>query len=180
MRIPKNDVAAVVVDVQERLFPFIHAYEQLEATIVKFVEGLQVLDVPTIVTQQYTKGLGPTIPAVAEALGEHQVYEKMTFSCCGDPAFMEALKATGKFTILLVGIECHICVLQTALDLLENGFKPVLVADGTSSRKPADKEIAMERMREEGIIITTYESILFELCRVAGTDQFKAISRLVK
>ncbi|RMH79627.1 MAG: hydrolase [Calditrichaeota bacterium] len=180
MRIPKEDTAAVVVDVQERLFPHIHDHEQLEQNLVKLIQGVKILGLPLIVTQQYTRGLGPTIPAVAEAVGEFTPLEKLTFSCCGDQGFMDAVKALGRKHILLMGIEAHVCVLQTALDLLEQGFQPVVIEDCISSRRLNDKRVALRRMIQEGVMLSTYESILFELCMVAGTDQFKAISRLVK
>ena len=93
---------------------------------------------------------------------------------------MEALRASGKSQIIICGIETHVCVMQTVIDLLEKGFIPVVIADCVSSRSPSDKHIALERMRQEGAIISTYESILFELARVAGTDTFKTISKLVK
>lgn len=180
MRIPKEDTAAVVVDVQERLFPHIYDHEQLEQNLVKLIQGVKILGLPLIVTQQYTRGLGPTIPAVAEAVGEFTPLEKLTFSCCGDQGFMDAVKALGRKHILLMGIEAHVCVLQTALDLLEQGFQPVVIEDCISSRRLNDKRVALRRMIQEGVMLSTYESILFELCMVAGTDQFKAISRLVK
>lgn len=180
MRIVKDRVAAVVVDVQERLFPHIHEHEQLEKNLVTLIKGLQILQIPTIVTQQYTKGLGPTIPSVAEALKQFEPLEKLTFSCCGDPDFLESLSGLGKSQIILMGIETHVCVLQTALDLHQNGYLPVVIEDCVSSRKFNDKQVAIERMRQTGMIISTYESVLLELCLVAGTDQFKAISRLIK
>jgi len=108
------------------------------------------------------------------------VIEKTAFSCCGEPAFRSSLVQSGRNSVIICGIEAHVCILQTAVDLLEEGYLPVVVADCTGSRNPADKEIALERLRVEGAVITTCESILFELAGEAGTDQFKAISRLVK
>jgi nicotinamidase-related amidase len=173
MRIIRDHVLAMVVDVQERLFPHIYEHEQL-------AQNMKILEVPVIVTEQYKKGLGETIPSLAALVQECPHSEKTAFSCCDDPAIMEKLELSSKRTVVLAGIESHICLLQTALDLKERGFHPVVVEDCVGSRKPDNKRIAMARLVQEGIIITSYESLLFELCRVSGTDEFKAISKLVK
>lgn len=180
MRILKENSAGLIIDIQERLFPFINENEQLTKNTRILIEGLRVLDVPLIVTQQYTKGLGTTIAPVAEVLGDFEHLEKTAFSCCDDSDFNTALAAADRKFIIITGIEAHVCVLQTAIDLLEKNFIPVVVEDCVSSRRLNDKNIAIERMRREGAVITTYESILFELLRYSGTDQFKAISKLVK
>jgi len=180
MRILQNETAAVVVDIQERLLPHIYQWEQTLQNCLKLIEGLQVLSVPMLVTQQYTKGLGPTDPSIVNRISGFSYIEKNTFSCCSEPAFMEKLSSPGKKSIILCGIETHVCVLQTCIDLLEDGYIPVVVEDCVSSRKPNDKLIAISRMRQEGARITTLESLLFELTRCAGTDTFKSISRLVK
>jgi len=106
--------------------------------------------------------------------------EKTAFSCCDEPEFIRALAETHKQYILIAGIESHVCVLQTVIDMVERGYQPVLVEDCVSSRKANDKTISVRRMRKEGAIVTSYESILFELCRFSGTDEFKSISKLVK
>jgi nicotinamidase-related amidase len=180
MRILQNETAAVVVDIQERLLPHIFQWEQTLQNCLKLIDGLQVLSVPILVTQQYTKGLGPTDPSIVTKISGFSHIEKNTFSCCGEPAFTEKLSYLGKKNIILCGIETHVCVLQTCLDLIESGFIPVVVEDCVSSRKHNDKVIAIERMRQEGARITTMESILFELTRSAGTETFKSISKLVK
>ncbi|WP_291861740.1 hydrolase [Marinilabilia sp.] len=180
MRIIRDNVLAMVVDVQERLFPHIFEHEQLAENIKILVKGLQVLEVPVIVTEQYKKGLGETIPSLAALVMEYPHSEKIAFSCCDDPAIMEKLELSSKRVVVLAGIESHICLLQTALDLKERGYHPVVVEDCVGSRRPDNKRIAMARLVQEGIIITSYESLLFELCRVSGTDEFKAISKLVK
>lgn len=180
MRIRREQTAAVVIDIQERLFPHIYEHEALAANSAKLIEGLKQLDIPLLVTQQYSKGLGETIAPVAAALGAHAALEKMTFSCCGDASFMEALQSLGRSKVILCGIEAHVCVQQTALDLLEQGFTPVIVEDCVSSRKANDKHIAVARMRQAGAIVTTLEAVLLELCMAAGTDTFKSISRLIK
>jgi len=180
MRIAKENSVALIIDFQERLFPAIHEHEKLAANVPLLIEGLKILSIPMIVTEQYVKGLGPTIPAIAHGLDGVERIEKFTFSCCDEPRFMLELAASGKEFVIVAGIESHVCVLQTVIDLKHNGYHPVVVEDCVSSRKPNDKLMALERMRQEGAIITTYEAILFELLRHSGTDSFKAISRLVK
>ena len=180
MRILQKDTAAVVIDIQERLLPHIYEGESVLENCQKLIEGLQILSVPIIVTQQYTKGLGPTEASIAGKFAEFNYLEKSSFSCFDEPAFREEITLRGKKNVILCGIESHVCVLQTCLDLIDTGFKPVIVVDCVSSRKPLDKNTSIERMRQEGAIITTLESILFELTRRAGNELFKNISRLVK
>ncbi|PWD98105.1 hydrolase [Marinilabilia rubra] len=180
MRITKDSALAMVVDVQERLFPHIYENEQLEKNIKILVDGLKTLGIPVIVTEQYKKGLGETIPSLATMVEEYPHNEKTAFSCCDDPGIMETIELTTRRSVILAGIESHICLLQTALDLKERGFHPIVIEDCVGSRNPENKRIAMTRLVQEGVLISSYESILFELCRFAGTDQFKAISKLVK
>lgn len=180
MRIIKEDTVLVVVDIQERLFPHIHNNEHVAAKCKTLIEGIKLLNVPTIVTEQYVKGLGKTIPAIAESLGEFEPIEKMAFSCCGEPNFNIRIEERYRENVLLCGIESHVCVLQTAIDLQDAGHRPIVVADAISSRNPEDKALALQRFATEGIRVTSVESILFELCKVSGTEQFKRISKLVK
>lgn len=180
MRIKQNNCAAVIIDIQERLYPFIHEHEKLTQQTTKLIQGLNVLEIPLIVTQQYTKGIGETISPIKDAIGEFEHIEKMTFSCCGEETFMDALTKLNKKNVILTGIETHVCVLQTAIDLIEHGFTPILIEDCVSSRSANDKRIAVERMRVEGAIISTMESILFELTEVSGTPRFKSIVKIVK
>ncbi len=177
MRILKKSTVAVIIDIQEKLHPHIHEHEIIERNTRILIQGLEV---PIIVTEQYTKGLGNTISGIGEVLVSPGRIEKIAFSCCDVPEFMEAVSLTRKKHIILAGEETHVCVLQTALDLLEAGYSPIVVADCVSSRKPFSKQIALKRMEQEGVVLTTYESILFELLRYAGNDTFKMISRLVK
>jgi nicotinamidase-related amidase len=180
MRIIKERTAAIIIDVQERLFPLIHENEKLAKNLATLIQGLKALGIPIFVTEQYVKGLGPTIESVAMHLQNQLRVEKMAFSCCDEPRVLEGIAVSGKENIVVAGIESHVCVLQTVLDLKRNGYHPVVVEDCVSSRNPNDKKIAIERMRQEGAIITTYESLLFELLRFSGTEQFRAVSKLVK
>jgi len=180
MRILRNATAALVIDFQEKLFPHIHGHEQLIKNVPILLQGLKALGIPVFVTEQYVRGLGPTIQPVAAALKGIERIEKSTFSCCDESRFMLALAASGFENVIVTGIESHVCVLQTVIDLIHNGYHPVVVEDCISSRSENDKKIAIERMRREGACITTYESILFELLRSSGTDEFRTISKLVK
>ena len=180
MRILKDRSAALIIDIQERLYPFIFENEKLTKNVSKLIEGLKIIGIPIFITEQYVKGLGPTIEPVATLIGNHPRIEKMSFSCCDEPRVMEGIAVTGKENIIIAGIESHVCVLQTIIDLNRNGYHPVVVEDCVSSRYENDKKFAIKRMRQEGAIITTCESLLFELLRYSGTEQFRGISRLVK
>lgn len=179
-RIKAEDSAAIVVDIQDKLLPLISQNEILVKNVITLINGLKIHQIPIIVTQQYTKGLGETNASIKSAIGEYEHIEKLSFSCCGEPVFMSKLKEINKKFVILMGIETHVCVLQTALDLLSNGFVPVVIEDCVSSRNMNDKNTAIERMRSSGAVISTKESVLFELTEVSGTDKFKAISRLIK
>jgi nicotinamidase-related amidase len=182
MRILKDKTVLLIIDIQSKLFPSIYENQKLEQNVIKLINGLDAIGgIPVIVTEQYSKGIGPTIDSVKELLnGKYQPIEKMSFSCCDNPEFMTALKATGKKNLIIIGIESHVCVLQTVIDLIEKDYNPVVIEDCVSSRNINDKNIAIERMRYEGAIISSYESILFELCRYSGTDEFKKMSKIVK
>lgn len=180
MRILRDKTAGLLIDIQERLFPHIYENEILALNSGILIKGLQELRIPIVVTEQYTKGLGPTILPLQQLFTDVQPLEKLAFSCCDDASFMKQLDALNKRFIVITGIESHVCVLQTCIDLLEKNYIPVIVEDCISSRRINDKNIAIRRMRSMGAIITTYESVLFELLRYSGTDEFKAISKLVK
>jgi nicotinamidase-related amidase len=180
MRIKANDSILVVIDVQEKLFNVMDAKEKLETRCLTLIRGAGLLEVPMIATEQYPRGLGPTLPSLAEAMPSFSPVEKMTFSCMDEPAFMEALELSGKRQVLICGIESHVCVLQTVVDLKASGYQPVVLADACSSRNPEDKKVAVDRMRDEGALVSTVESVLFELTRTAENRVFREISRLIK
>ncbi len=180
MKIKAENCVFVQVDVQERLFPFISNKEELEKNLITLVKGLQLHEIPFIINEQYKKGIGETIPSLRELVDEYPHFEKTTFSCCGNEDGLAAIKATGKKFVILAGIETHVCVLQTALDLLEEGLQPVLVTDCVNSRRQSDKDMAIQRLIQAGVIPTTYESLLFELTVNAKHPVFKEISKLVK
>ncbi len=180
MKINKNEAVLVLVDYQERLMPAMAEKEALVENVVKLAKGCGIHEVPIIVTQQYTKGLGETVQTIREAVDNFNPIEKTSFSCYGEPGFVEALEKTGRKTVILAGIETHVCVLQTALDLVEHGYRVFLPADCVSSRKLSDKSYGEVRMGSIGVTITSCESVLFELTKDAKDEHFKAISNLVK
>jgi hypothetical protein len=180
MRITRDDCTGLVIDIQERLFAHMDRKDELLHKCVVLIKGLQLLEVPLMITEQYPKGLGTTIAPLREVLEPLSPVEKIAFSCCDEPHFRMALDGSGRRKVIICGIEAHVCVQQTVIDLKELGYQPVVVADCISSRNPLDREVSLNRMAQEGAVIATCESILFELARVAGTDVFKSISRLVK
>lgn len=182
MRIINEDTMALVIDFQERLVPVIHSNSELLHNTEILIRGLRTLNIPMLVTQQYTKGIGMTVPSLIDATGKENFtyYDKLYFSCADDEEIMKAIEKTGRKNIIICGIEAHICVLQTVIDLIDKGYHVILVEDCIGSRKARDREVALKRAVTEGAMLTTYEAILFELTRVAKTEQFKEISRLIK
>lgn len=176
MRIERENTVALVIDYQEKLVPVMYEKERLIQNSAILLAGLRQLGIPMLVTQQYTKGLGITIQEIREAMESDDYIDKISFTAFN--SVKEQIR--DKKFVIVCGIEAHICVLQTVIDLVEAGFVPVVVEDCISSRKPNDKKIALQRMQQEGAIITTYESLLFELLKVAGTEESKRIQRLIK
>lgn len=179
MRISAENTTCLVIDYQEKILPAMAKKEELLVNSVKLLNGLKILGIPMTITGQYTKGLGLNVREIFEAAGTDEYIDKLTFSSYEVPEVQKALGKERK-NVILCGIEAHVCVLQTAIDLKEAGFCPILVTDCISSRKESDKDMALIRAQQEGVLLTTSEAILFELTRKAGTDVFKQISRLVK
>ena len=180
MRITKENTTALFIDFQERLFPAMNEKETLLKNTKMLVEGLTLLGIPTVFTQQYTKGLGETIEEIKSLVPGFAAIEKTDFSCFGAKEYTDFLQHHQCRTIILCGIEAHVCVLQTAVDLKEAGYHPIVVTDCITSRTASSKESAVDRFRFENIMTATVESILFELTRSAKDEAFKAISKLVK
>lgn len=176
-----NNTALVVIDVQGKLAQLMAQKEILFENLQKLIKGVQVLELPIIWNEQLPEKLGPTTPEIAHLLAQTtQPIAKSSFSCCGNPPFMGALKATGRKQVLLAGIESHVCVYQTCRDLLDLGYEVQVVADAVSSRAPENRQIGLERMKEAGATVTSTEMALFELLRVAEGPKFKEITRIVK
>ena len=180
MRILKENTIGLVVDIQERLVPVMEENEQFIGNCIKLIQGLQILGIQLIVTQQYTKGLGDTIAEIQSVINDFHYIEKKDFSCFGEPEVAEKLALSGAKNVIICGIESHVCVLQTAIDLKEVGYVPIVVMDCVTSRSFDNMDLASERFRYEGIMMTSLESVLFELTRSASAIEFKEISKLVK
>lgn len=180
MRIYAEDTAAIFIDFQEKLVPVISGNDEIVRKAAILAQGLAEVGVSVGVSQQYTKGLGNTIPEVADVIESFQYMEKNTFSCLECEEIAAWIKAQGKKTLLVCGVEAHICVLQTVIDLLGAEYRVFVVADCVGSRNPYDKEIGLERMKAEGAFLTTCEAALFELTGGAKSPYFKVISKLVK
>lgn len=180
MRINRENSVGIIIDIQERLLPVMVEKEEFLRNSKILIEGLSELGVHLIITQQYTRGLGETVSEVSALISGFSPIEKTSFSCYDEPAFVEALEEEDSLNVIICGIESHVCVLQTAVDLKEAGYRPVVVFDCVSSRKESDKQLALERYRQEGIMVTSSEAILFELTRTAKSPHFKAISKIVK
>lgn len=180
MRICLEDTFLLVVDVQERLTPHITNAEQVISRIKRVISGVQALHLPIIVNEQYRKGLGETVAELQAILAKAPHYEKVTFSACDDDKTRQAMEATGRKNVVICGIETHVCILQSALDLLTLGYQPIIVCDAVGSRFTSDHDSALARLSQAGAILTSSESILFELCRSSKAEAFKTISQLVK
>jgi len=190
LTIKKEDAVLVAIDFQVKLMANMNEKEKCEDTICRLARGIRLFDIPVLITQQYTQGIGPTTPAVTEAFTEKLTdtvletslnpIEKTTFSAFREPEFEKALKATGKKTVILTGMESHICVLQTAMDLIEAGYKVFGVIDCMASRTVENKRLAEQRMLQAGVMMTTYEAVLFELTNDAKNPNFKQVASIVK
>jgi nicotinamidase-related amidase len=176
----RNRSALVLIDFQERLFPSVYEHPRVMARIDLLLSAASLMHVPVLLTEQYPRGLGSTVEEIRKALPHAQPVEKMDFSCAAAPGFKEALSSLHRDQIVLTGIETHICVAQTALDLASTGEKVFVVADATSSRRPLDAQTALQRMEQSGLTIITAESVVFEWLRRAGTDEFKALQPKLK
>lgn len=176
MKADRKNIVAVAIDYQERLIPAMREKEELLSHSVILLEGLKTLGIPICLTQQYTRGLGATVESICEAAGTTEHFEKISYSAFEQiQPFIE-----GKKQVILCGMESHICVQQTLMDLRAHGYEVFLVTDCVDSRKEQDKKIALKRARDEGAVLTTYEAVLFELLGAAGTEEAKKIQKLIR
>jgi nicotinamidase-related amidase len=170
----------VMIDIQEKLTRAMLDKEALVENAVKMVSGAKILGVPIIRTEQNPNGLGRTVPKLEELLGDIEPITKLSFSCCGEPHFMEILQKSARKQILIGGIESHVCVYQTVLDLAALGYEVQVLADVVSSRTAENRNIGLERCREAGAWTTSVEMALFEMLRAAEGDKFKQMLKVVK
>ncbi len=178
--ITTEDTALILVDVQGNLAQSMHNKEGLSENLKRMVKGAQLLGLPILWTEQNPDGLGPTMPEIAELLPNQNPVSKFSFSCCGSEQFMKELKALNRQNILIVGIEAHVCVYQTAADLVNLNYDVQVVADAVASRILENKQIGLEKSKEAGAGITSTEIALFELLKIAKGDKFKEIIKIVK
>lgn len=178
----RDKALLVVIDVQEKLCLAMNdsVLKQLSRNIAILLDTAIELNIPVLITEQYVKGLGATLSDLKEKSGTATYYEKMTFSCCGNPDFIEAIKKTGRNQIIISGMETHVCVLQTVIELRDAGFDVHIVKDAVMSRNKQNWLTAIESMTLLGAVPTCTESVLFQLLKIAGTDEFKKLSKLVR
>ena len=182
-RLQRAESLLVIVDVQEKLLPVIHGADAIVRNLERLVRGFHLLDIPIVVTEQYTKGLGPTVPELASALRETVGYtpvEKSCFSAYGCGEFLSAMRLARRKQLIVAGIETHVCVYQTVKDLLAADYDVTVVADAVSSRTTENRDIAIHRMTADGAKLSSTEMALFELLVKSGTDEFRAIAKLVR
>lgn len=178
--IQKEKCALLVIDIQEKILPVIFDNERVITNTLKLINGFKIMNVPVFLTEQYPKGLGRTDSRILSALPGVKPFEKMTFDCFGSEELVNTLKENNISQVAVCGIESHVCVVQTVLDLIANDFQTFVAADAVSSRKLFDFEMSLRRMGANGAEISLTESILFEMLNVCGTDEFRSVSKLVK
>jgi nicotinamidase-related amidase len=179
--IEREHAVLIVVDVQERMMPAIARNAEVIDNVLRIINGCRALNIPMLVSEQYSKGLGTTIPEVREAMGEwYHPVEKMSFSACGELRFLQKLESMGRNTALVCGVESHVCVYQTALDLRQLGYDVEVVSDAVGSRKEHNYRLGLEKLSRHNIELTSVEMALFEMMQRADIDEFKAVSKIVK
>jgi nicotinamidase-related amidase len=176
-----DETGLIVIDVQEAFRPVIDRFDETVANCRILVEGFGILGAPVIVSQQYPKGLGQTVPELAEVLPDGTpVCDKLRFSAVGVPNLDAAIADAGRRRWVVCGIESHVCVNQTAHDLIAAGYQVTLATDAISSRTPANRQVGIDKCAAAGTVVSSTEAVLFEMLAQAGSDEFKAISRLVR
>jgi nicotinamidase-related amidase len=178
---PDNSIL-LVIDIQEKFRTVISDFEATAANINKLIQSFTILNIPIIVTEQYPKGLGSTIKEIKDNLKNYDCIEKTSFDCFNDKSFIELLKSKfiNKKNLIICGIESHVCVFQTVLSALRNDFQVYLIADAVSSRKKSDYEIALVRMKKEGVKLASTEMIIFQMIKDSKDINFRAISSIIK
>jgi nicotinamidase-related amidase len=180
LKLDRERSALVVVDVQEAFRPAVVHFDEVVENVAILVQGARILDIPVLVTEQYPEGLGGTVPEVSRHLDGIEPIEKVCFSAAEAPGFAKRLSDSGRDQVLLSGIESHVCVSQTADDLLEAGSEVHVAQDAVSSRSEQNRNLGLHKMEHAGAVITSVEAALFELLREAGSPEFKEIQKLVR
>ncbi len=178
--VSSRDAVLLIIDVQEKLARVVHDSEAVEKNVGKLMKASRILDVPVIHTEQYPKGLGSTVASLQKLLDGEQAFEKTAFSCCASESFMERLRMLNRNDILVAGMETHVCVYQTALDLIDYGYNVHLIVDAVSSRTKENRDVGIHCIEKRGALVTSTEMVIFELLRIAEGEKFKAISKIIK
>ena len=176
----KDECALVIVDIQDRLANAMKAKDCVIGNCLHLIELAKMYNMPILLTEQYPKGLGTTVEEIQKALPAYSPIEKISFSCCGERTFADRLPALNRKTIILTGMETHVCVLQTCLELMKDGFNVHLVRDAVCSRTKENWKAGIEFMRDAGAVISCTETVLFQLLGAAGSEEFKAISKRIR
>jgi len=179
MLAPEN-TALLIIDIQGPLAQLMYEKEKLFDHCRQTILGAQALELPILWAEHVPEKMGPTVSEIAELLDGHSPLLKSSFSCCGEEKIKQALQSLGRSDILVIGIEAHVCVYQTVLDLIDLQYRPHLISDAMSARTPENKALALSRMQEAGASITGTEMVLFELMKVAQGEAFKKIIKIVK
>lgn len=176
----RNNAALLIIDVQEKLLAVMQDKEKIVQNILKLIDFARIIGLPIIMTEQYPKGLGPTIKEIRKKISEIVPIEKTAFSCFGGEGFKEQLKKNNISTLIITGIESHVCVCQTALEAMDNNIRVCVISDAISSRTRDNYQIGLGRMRDNGAIISSTEMLMFELLKDAKTGEFKKAQILLK
>ncbi|OMH32851.1 hydrolase [Motiliproteus sp. MSK22-1] len=176
MLIKANNSCLLVVDIQEKLVPAVHENQQLIQASKWLIEVANIIGVPVLTSEQYPKGLGGTVAEIDQLVSDEGKMDKLHFSCGSDSDCLKKILSTARDQVVIVGMEAHVCVLQTAMELNSKGKDVFIVADAVSSRNPSDKQLALERMRQNGLQIVSREMVAFEWMEKSGTDIFRKIS----
>jgi len=175
--ITKENTSLIIIDIQEKFLPVIQDIDFVVDNSIKLIKSFQKMNIPIIITEQYSKGLGKTLDKITKELKSYKPIEKLHFNCFDEKNFKISKKIKN---LIICGIESHVCVTQTVLAALKKGFNVYLVKDAISSRKKSDKKVAIERLKQEGALITSTEMIIFQLLNKAGTKKFKEIVKIIK
>lgn len=170
----------LLVDVQGRLAQLMVEKESLFKSLQIMIQSMKILNIPVLWMEQIPQKIGPTLDELSQLMPDNQPIEKYAFSCCREPDFMQALEAIGRTQVILTGIETHICVYQTGVDLIDKGYEVQVVSDCVSSRTKENKEIGIQRLAQSGAAVTSTEMVLFELLEKAEGDRFREIAKLIK
>lgn len=177
-----DQALVLIIDVQQKLLPHVHGASALAEALEQLVAGAALFGLPLVATEQYPQGIGHTDPQLRTLLRENGavMFEKMSFSCCADQRVTELLGKIGRSQVIVAGIEAHVCVLQTCLDLLAMEYQVYVGADAIGSRRSRDYDVACQRLLQAGAVLTTVESVLFDLCQRCDTAEFKKMISLIK